>query len=85
MTVLVGVSIAIVKYHDQKQRGEERVDSYTFASKSTTEESPGRKLEARTKAEAIEESMLLVTCCFPCFLIELTTITCSVGAPPTAG
>jgi hypothetical protein len=53
--VLVRVTIAVMKYCDQKQVGEERVYlAYTSTSYFITEGSRGRNLEAGADAEAME-------------------------------
>jgi hypothetical protein len=57
--VLVGVSIAMVKHHGQKQLEEERVIS-AHSLKSIIEGTQGRNLDARTDVETMEESHLLV-------------------------
>lgn len=63
MPVLVEVSIAVIRYHESNMEKKGFILRLSH-KKSTTEKSQGRKLEAGTKAEAIEESCLLA-----CFLL----------------
>lgn len=53
-SVLVRISIAVMKYHDQKKLGEKRVYLYTSISLFVTEGSQGRILEAGADEEAVE-------------------------------
>lgn len=61
--VLVGVSTTVIKHHDQKQLGNKRIYFSLQLSGHTTSlwkvrvSSRDRKLEARTKAEAMEEAV----------------------------
>ena len=49
------VTLAMMKHHDQKQAGEERVYSaYTFLSPFIIEEGRDRNMEAGTDAEAVQ-------------------------------
>lgn len=75
------VSIAVIKYHDQKQLEKERISfilqfsDHTPSLRKVRTGTQGRKLVTGTSAEAIEECCLL-TCCpwfaQPAFLYHLT-------------
>jgi hypothetical protein len=80
---VLGVSIAVIKHHDNKQLGVERVNFILhLRSYSIAEGSLGRSLEAGADAEATEERCSLA--CSACFL--LAPRTASLGmAPPTMG
>jgi hypothetical protein len=62
-SILVSVSVAVMKHNDQQQAVEERVYlAYTSTSYSITKGSQGknsRHLEGRHDAEAMEEGCLL--------------------------
>lgn len=51
MSVLVKVTVAVMKHHDQKQVGEDRVH---LAYTSITEGSQDRSIEAEADAEAVD-------------------------------
>jgi hypothetical protein len=58
--VLVRVTVAVMKHHEQKQLGKGRVYlAYALTSLFTTEGSQDRNLEAGAEAEAIECYSLL--------------------------
>jgi hypothetical protein len=78
----------MIKYHDQKQFGEERVAfslqllGHSASPREVKAGTKGRNLETRTEAEAMEEYYLLV--CSICLPIHYRTI-CPKVVPFTVG
>lgn len=76
--ILVRLSIAMIKHHDQKCLGEERLFS-SYCLQFIIQENQGRNLETGPEAESMEEHWLLT--CSPRLLQPRTTCLCM--APPT--
>ena len=57
MDIFVGVSLAAIKHHDQKQLGEGKglFQLITLKSRSVPEESQGRNIESGYETKAMEE------------------------------
>ena len=70
VSALAWVSMALIKYHEQKQLGEERFILPLWLQ-SVIRRSQGRNLEAGSEAEAVGKHYLLV--CPVSFLIQYRT------------
>lgn len=77
--VFVGVSLTVIKCHDQKQHrgGKGLLQLITLKSRSVPEESRSRNIEAGTEVEATEDCCSLTyssAACSACFRTQLGTI-----------